>query len=382
MASESSSRKSVSSRGKGVMHDPQNFFDTNSYHEFLQHQSYIDDTHPNPPLIISEPSSNPLESQSQNTHSHFEIHDDEGDDQETIDTQETRKKSDLFNVHMKKVTKSDGSLAIVCNYCSKEFKWSKSGGYGTYRRHINNIHPTEAAKSKAKGQAQISRYASANNQLFRYSDANNREELARMIAVEHLPFNFGEKVGFVNYCQKALNPSACRVPRTTLTRTLFSLYKKSKKELIQYFKNYDGRIVICSDIWSDHWQLHSYMGVTAHYIDSDWILQKRILAFRVFDQAHTADNIYIILKTIFEKYKIDNKIFAIGFDNASNNTAAIPHLITLCNPYFGGQFFHQRCACHVLNLCVQHGLVLLQDHITPIRNVLHYLWTHPQVMKK
>ena len=64
---------------------------------------------------------------------------------------------------------------------------------------------------------------------FRYFDANNREELARMIAVEHLPFNFGENVDFVNYCQKALNPSACRVPRTTLTRTLFNLYKKVKK---------------------------------------------------------------------------------------------------------------------------------------------------------
>ena len=47
----------------------------------------------------------------------------------------------------------------------------------------------------------------------------------------------------------------------------------------------------------------------------------------------------MILKTIFEEYKIDNKIFAIGFDNASNNTAIIPHLITLCNPYFDGQFF-------------------------------------------
>ena len=79
----------------------------------------------------------------------------------------------------------------------------------------------------------------------------------------------------------------------------------------------------------------------------------------------------MILKIIFEEYKIDNKIFAIDFDNVSNNTAAILLLITLYNPYFGGQYFHQRCACHVLNLCVQNGLALLQDHITPIRNALH-----------
>ena len=80
-----------------------------------------------------------------------------------------------------------------------------------------------------------------------------------------------------------------------------------------------------------------------------------------------------MLKIIFEKYKIDNKIFAIDFDNASNNTVAILQLITLCNLYFGSQFFHQKCACHVLDLWVQNGLSLLQESIRPIRTELHYL---------
>ena len=66
------------------------------------------------------------------------------------------------------------------------------------------------------------------------------------------------------------------------------------------------------------------MVVTAHYIDNEWVLQKCILTFKVFNQSHTADNIYRMLKTIFEEYKIDNKIFAIGFDNASNNIVVIP----------------------------------------------------------
>ena len=33
----------------------------------------------------------------------------------------------------------------------------------------------------------------------------------------------------------------------------------------------------------------------------------------------------MMLKTIFEEYKIHNKIFAIGFDKAYSNTVDIPH---------------------------------------------------------
>ena len=86
--------------------------------------------------------------------------------------------------------------------------------------------------------------------------------------------------------------------------------------------------------------------------------EKKILTFRVFDDAHIAQNIFRQLRIIFSEYNIENKIFAIGFDNASSNTAAIPALIDLCKPYLGGKFFHQRCACYVLNLCVQKGYKL------------------------
>ncbi|KAK2663145.1 hypothetical protein Ddye_001719 [Dipteronia dyeriana] len=116
-------------------------------------------------------------------------------------------------------------------------------------------------------------------------------------------------------------------------------------------------------------------------MDKTWTIQKRILAFRVFDDAHTADNIYKNMKLIFEEYKIESKLFSIGFDNTSNNTAAIPALIELCKPYFNSKFFHQRCVCHVLNLCVQKGLEILQAFIKPIKEALSYLWKHPNVMK-
>ena len=61
------------------------YLNTNAYNEFIQRQSYIDETHYNPPLIIFEPiSTNPMENQSQNiSHhnaTHIEILDDDGDE--------------------------------------------------------------------------------------------------------------------------------------------------------------------------------------------------------------------------------------------------------------------------------------------------------------
>ncbi|KAK3199172.1 hypothetical protein Dsin_022587 [Dipteronia sinensis] len=384
-------------KGKGRMTDNLGH-DDRAYHEYLQQQVYAEDLglnfpHSHPSLRISEPDLNVtpiLTSQSENMpdlgHDGDEHDDPDPNPHQDFDfyPQMEEKlskqvKSDLFVLHMKKVTNEDGRTVVICNYCKKVFKWHKSGGYGSYRKHITNSHPDAQAKSSS--QSQIPRYATHNQQLFKYSDAKNREELARMVAVEHLPFSFGEKVGFNNYCQRALNPAACRVPRTTLTEALENIYEKEKKMLEIFFEKYNGRVSVCADIWSDHWRMHSYIGVTCHYMDNAWAIQKRILAFRVFDEKHTAANIFRHLRIIFTKYKIENKIFAIGFDNASNNTAAIPALIELCKPYLGGKFFHQRCACHVFNLCVQKGLKTLEQFIQPIKDALYFLWKHPSVMK-
>ena len=76
------------------------------------------------------------------------------------------------------------------------------------------------------------------------------------------------------------------------------------------------------------------------------------------------------------------KIFLISFDNARSNTASINDLIDICKPNLGGRFFHIRCACHVLNLCVQDGLHCLNNFISPIKIAISYLWTHPQIMKE
>ena len=77
-----------------------------------------------------------------------------------------------------------------------------------------------------------------------------------------------------------------------------------------------------------------------------------------------------------------DKILTIGFDNAFANTASIKNLIEIYQPNLGGRFFHVRCTCHVLNLCVQDGLNELQCYIDPIKKTLNCIWSHSNVRRE
>ena len=319
------------------------------------------------------------------------IHDVEDDDEqekEHVDGEDkeggNKIKSPMFRFHFTRVELPNGQLLAKCRYCKSEFKMKKGGGYGTISRHLHQKHPTEAAKTMARGQTQISRFSTPQNQLFIYDDEKNKECLTRMICQENLPFIFSEKLGFVDYCQEALNPQAHKFSRKTIRREAFKQYAAKKNELSEFFSKYNGRVTICSDIWSETYNDISYMGVTCHYIDQFWEMQKRTLAFRVFNETHTAENIFKLLSQILTEYCLIDKVFALGFDNAMNNTAAIPRLKELCGISGSstmGLFFHQRCACHVINLCVQSGLEFLEIYIGPIKAAVKFIWQHPSVTR-
>ncbi|KAK3184770.1 hypothetical protein Dsin_032056 [Dipteronia sinensis] len=74
------------------------------------------------------------------------------------------------------------------------------------------------------------------------------------------------------------------------------------------------------------------------------------------DFAHTADNIFAIIISVLEIYGITHRILSITLDNASANTKSIALFTERNIPQAGGCFFHQRCACHIINLFVQSGL--------------------------
>jgi hypothetical protein len=286
--------------------------------------------------------------------------------------------SEIFTKHFRKgvYDRSTKKFTVHCNYCSnKTYQWKSGGGYGTMKTHMERTHPDKLGMMR--GQTQLAGFAtsSSNNpHLFTYNHETSMYAFSESICVDHLAFQFAESVGFNDWMTNHVQPAYQPISRKVIRKNVMKAYKKRKLALCRFFSENDIKVSICSDIWSDHFGMHSYMGLTCHFIDDHFIMQKRVLAYRVFDISHTAVNISNIIRTILEEYRLLRRVFSISFDNASNNTASIRELVSQCQPTLGTKYFHIRCACHILNLCVKDGLVVLHDLVEPIKYVVGRMW--------
>ncbi|KAM1807616.1 hypothetical protein ACFX11_030596 [Malus domestica] len=123
----------------------------------------------------------------------------------------------------------------------------------------------------------------------------------------------------------------------------------------------------------------NYMVITAHFLDTNWGLHKRILNF-VQVTSHKGDDIGRCLEVCLNDWGID-KVFSITVDNASANDTAIAYMKRKLKSngtlLLDGAHLHMRCACHILNLIVKDGMTELSCEIEAIRNCVKFIHSSP-----
>ncbi|WOL01356.1 Zinc finger, BED-type [Canna indica] len=202
-----------------------------------------------------------------------------------------------------------------------------------------------------------------------------REGIAHWILMHEHPFSTVEEEGF-NMMQKRGMIEWEKVSRTTIKKDCVQVYEAEKKKLKGQLKDVN-KISLTTDLWRSTNQKIEYMVLTGHFVDANWRLQKRVLNFVHIPPSHRgveiADTIYKCLK----EWGIENKVYTLSVDNASNNDSAIRILKDtfsrstklLC----GGKLFHVRCCAHILNLMVQDGLSEIKHIIEDIHDSVSYV---------
>ncbi|XP_052878729.1 zinc finger BED domain-containing protein RICESLEEPER 2-like [Gossypium arboreum] len=290
--------------------------------------------------------------------------------------------------HFTKIINSEGSSKAKCNYCQKEFCCDvKRNGTGSLKYHIGACkkNPSNVVDT-SQGQLVLPRKGVEGGEghlsTWRFYQEACRKGLAQMIVIDELPFKFVESEGFKKFmfvaCPRFHIPS-----RTTMTRDVYQLYLNERVKIKQLLKSSCSRVCLTTDTWT-FLQRVNYLCITAHFIDNDWKLNKKILNFCPIS-SHKGESIGMVIEKCLLNWGID-KLFTITVDNVSSNDVAIGYLRKKFNPRGGlvqnGKYLHMRCMAHIVNLIVGEGLKEMNKSVERVRGAVRYVRQSPARLQK
>ncbi|CAO2816261.1 unnamed protein product [Amaranthus hypochondriacus] len=126
------------------------------------------------------------------------------------------------------------------------------------------------------------------------------------------------------------------------------------------------------------------MCLTAHFIDNDWKLNKRILNFCPIS-SHKGQAIGKAIEKCLLAWGLEN-VMTITVDNASSNDTAIGYLKTRVKTWgtsvLNGEYLHVRCIAHIMNLVVNDGLKLVTNAVCRVRGAVKFILSSPSRIEK
>ncbi|KAM1256888.1 hypothetical protein EV1_030689 [Malus domestica] len=325
---------------------------------------------------------------------------------EIIPVESAKKTKRLTSIvwnHFERVRKAEICYA-VCVHCHKKLSGSSNSGTTHLRNHLmrclkrSNFDVSQLLSAKRRKKDNIVGIDSINgdeaprkddyiqpgiikfdqdpkkDELVtiasgKFDHDRSRYDLARMIILHGYPFTMVDDVGFKVFV-KNLQPSFEVVPNNDVEQFCMEIYRKEKHQVYEMLNSLRGRINLSVEMWSSPENVE-YLCLTAHYIDEDWKLQKKILNFVTLDSTHTEDLLSEVVIKCLMDWDIDSKLFALTFDDCSTDDDIILRIkdrISQNRPLLvHGQLFDIRSAAHLLNSVVQDVLEAMKEVIQNIR---------------
>nr|KAJ0188773.1 hypothetical protein LSAT_V11C900464680 [Lactuca sativa] len=191
---------------------------------------------------------------------------------------------------------------------------------------------------------------------------------------------FVENETFIEYTN-ALNGKVVLPCRTTVSKRVVDYYVEEKSKLNKFFSNPITNVHLTTDCWKSSCQRSSYMVVTTHFVDKDWVMHKRVIKFKSLN-SHRGEDIGRMLLTCLEEWGINN-VMTITVDNATSNDKAIEFLMKkLSNLYDEGKQLHVRCMDHILSLIIKDGFDEHQSSIKCIQKAVRYIRNSTQWIQR
>ncbi|KAI4346227.1 hypothetical protein L6164_013296 [Bauhinia variegata] len=299
------------------------------------------------------------------------------------------KKTSIAWEHFEKLPNVKEPTA-ACKHCGRRYLCDpKQNGTSNMLLHITKCPKYPYAVTHDPTQSVINfstKQDGVGNDMVVVSQKFNNEEcrkaLAIFVIVDEQPFKVVEGNGFRHLCGK-MQPQFILPSRFTVARDCYQLYLDEKLRLKALLKNDCVRVALTTDCWTSIQNLN-YLTITAHFIDNDWRLNKKILCFSLVPN-HRGETIGKYIDECLKDWGI-KAVFTVTVDNASSNDVTISYLKKRIKSLNGlvldGELLHVRCCAHILNLIVNDGLKDMQDSIFSIRNAVRFVRSSPSRLAK
>ncbi|CAH1430225.1 unnamed protein product [Lactuca virosa] len=169
----------------------------------------------------------------------------------------------------------NGNIQSKCKKCGTKYIAESSYGIGNMLRHARTCNTHNYADV---GQLLIktNMNCSLGTRSVMYKHDEFRELVAIAVARHNLPLQFVEYEGIRN-CFSYLNPEVKTFCRNTVKSEIKNMYLVEKNKLCDVLQSIPGRVALTSDCWTSV-TTDGYISLTAHFVDQNWCLQKKVLA--------------------------------------------------------------------------------------------------------
>jgi len=215
-----------------------------------------------------------------------------------------------------------------------------------------------------------SRSSSLSNRLAEFDVDIFRELVALCIVKHDLPFQFAEYDGVRNLFVY-LNPDVKVLSRHTSRNDVLKMFKREKERLKEFLHYIPGRVAFTSDCWTSL-NTDGCISLTAHFIDDNWCLQKRILNFSFMPPPHNEVSLAEKILLLLKDWGLDKKVMCLTLDNASSNDLCVDMLKNQLKVLCDGDHFHVRCCAHILNLIVKECIKDVDEVVVKVRECVMY----------
>ena len=259
-----------------------------------------------------------------------------------------------------------------CTYKGRRTNDRGNRGTTVFRTHLQNKHHIITGQQKLVMEKVEGKESMAAPATFRYDEAVSLRLFYLSIIMHEYPFNIVEHDYLVKFIH-SLRPSFPIKSRPCVKKDIVNIYKEEKAKLYDYFKTLQCRFSTTMDMWTSG-QNKGYMCITAHWIDDNWCMQKRIIKFMNVEGQHSGKNLALHFYDCIVDWNLDRRLLALSLDNAAANDKCAETLVMKFNKktplICDGVFFHVRCLNHILNLVAQDGLKTIGKAISNIRNTV------------